>query len=693
MKKSKKNLVLAIAACTLFLTLAFGGTLAYMADTEGITNTVTVGRVNIDLEEPGYPGNDSDEVKNIIPNQEIVKDPQIENTGSNDALVFLRVEVPHETFTNEDDGTWEQKKQDLFKLKGISDQWELLRTETITGTDGKEKTSYVYGYKKALAKKSTTDKLFQKVQMKNAMESDLSGNVEDIVVTACAIQATDIPDIDLTPGSDGTIGKDTLNQVYEIFLKQSGDQKSRPADEGNKPQDGSIGQITYGLDGGTIEGAKKSYTAADYGYVPPTPTKKGFKFIGWIPTSIPTDSTGNVTFSAEWEESTARLLSGSELNKKMEKLVRFKDAITAIQQSNEKPSNAVIKDVNSLISAEDSSKPVYAWSENDIIKWWSDAEYVKADKSLSHLCNGMTDLTDISGLSAWDISETTDLSYAFCDTRIADLTPLSTWNTSNVVNMNSLFTACISLESLAGLENWNTSSVTDMSYLFSSHTSIQVNSVMKLNDITSLANWDVSNVTNMHAMFHGCINLADLSALVNWNVSNVTDMCYMFSDRWNYTSMKLTGLAGLEKWNTANVTNMSSMFYGCQLLTDLVALTNWQTGNVTNMSEMFYGCSRLADLTPLANWQTGNVTNMSGVFSHCSQLADLNGLTKWNVGSVTNMCDMFNGCQKLADTSAINNWDIANVTEFTKMFRQCPSHPTFTKRAGTWRAGTFTPAA
>lgn len=78
-----------------------------MTDTEGITNTVTVGRVNIDLEEPGYPGNDSDEVKNIIPNQEIVKDPQIENTGNNDALVFLRVEVPQETFTNEDDSTWE----------------------------------------------------------------------------------------------------------------------------------------------------------------------------------------------------------------------------------------------------------------------------------------------------------------------------------------------------------------------------------------------------------------------------------------------------------------------------------------------------------------------------------------------------------------------------------------------------------
>ena len=82
MRKSKKKLTLAIATCALTLTLAFGVTMAYMTDSEGVTNTVTVGKVNIDLEEPGYPGNDSDEVKNVIPNQEVVKDPQIENPSA-----------------------------------------------------------------------------------------------------------------------------------------------------------------------------------------------------------------------------------------------------------------------------------------------------------------------------------------------------------------------------------------------------------------------------------------------------------------------------------------------------------------------------------------------------------------------------------------------------------------------------------
>ena len=41
-------------------------------------NIATVGDVKIDLEEPGYPGNDSEEVAAILPNQEIVKDPQVE---------------------------------------------------------------------------------------------------------------------------------------------------------------------------------------------------------------------------------------------------------------------------------------------------------------------------------------------------------------------------------------------------------------------------------------------------------------------------------------------------------------------------------------------------------------------------------------------------------------------------------------
>ena len=689
MRKSKKQLLRTLIACGLVLSVAAGGTVAYLTDAETATNTFTVGKVKIDLEEPGYPGNDSDDVKNIIPNQEIVKDPQIENTGNNDALVFLRVEVPQETFTelNADNNVGEKKLQDLFKLKNVSDQWELLRTETVAGEDGKAKTSYVYGYKKILGKDATTDKLFQKVQMKNAVESDLSGNVEDIVVTACAIQATDIPDVNLTPGSDGNLSKDVLDQVYTIFLNQSGNQTSRPADEGDQNQSGKLGKISYELDGGTLaagtlteygsadygytppkptkegftfagwspasipadsagnitftaqwkgnqtsklgkisyeldegtlaDGSLTEYGSADYGYAPPKPTKKGFAFAGWSPASIPADSTGNITFTAQWEESSAELLDGESINVKMKRLAGTGSAkyttknttITAIQRTDEEPTEVVMADYNSLISTDASTKPVYAWFENGVIKWWSEAEDVNAGVNLSRLCYEMQNLTDIRGLNEWQTGKVTDMCEMFEDcSKLTDLTPLTNWQTGKVTDMSEMFYGCSNLTSLA-----------------------------------ELADWDTGHVTQMQEMFYGCSQLTDLTPLANWQTGNVTDMSNMFAGCSN-----LTGLAGLADWDTGNVTSMANMFKGCSQLTDLTPLANWQTGKVTGMCQMFEDCSQLTDLTPLANWQTGKVDNMSA---------------------------MFRNCVKLTNTVGINSWNISKVRYFEKMFTNCPSYP------------------
>ena len=660
MRKSKKQLLRALIACGLVVSVAAGGTVAYLTDAETATNTFTVGKVKIDLEEPGYPGNDSDEVKNIIPNQEIVKDPQIENTGNNDALVFIRVEIPQETFTDEDDGTGEQKKQDLFQLKGVSDQWALLRTETVAGEDGKAKTSYVYGYKKTLGKDATTDKLFQKVQMKNAVESDLSGNVEDIIVTACAIQATDIPDVNLTPGSDGNLSNDALDQVYTIFLNQSGNQTSRPSDKDDQNPTGKLGKISYALDGGTLadgslteygsanygytppkptkegftfagwspasipadsagnitftaqwkgnqtsklgkisyeldegtlaDGSLTEYGSADYGYAPPKPTKKGFAFAGWSPASIPADSTGNITFTAQWKESSAELLDGESINVKMKKLAGTGSAeyetedtaITAIQRTDEEPTEAVMADANSLISTNASTKPVYAWFENGVIKWWSEAEDVNAGESLSYLCYNMRNLTDISGLNEWQTGK----------------------------------------------------------------------------------------VTDMCKMFEDCGKLTDLTPLTNWQTGKVTDISHMF-----YNCSNLTGLAGLADWDTGNVTEMTGVFHGCSKLTDLTPLTNWQTGKVLYMTNAFYGCSNLTGLAGLADWDIGNVTYMGGMFENCSKLTDLTPLANWQTGKVTNMSAMFRNCVKLTNTVGINSWNISKVRYFEKMFTNCPSYP------------------
>ena len=579
MKKSSKKLIASVMACTLVGTLAFNGTLAYLTDTEGAANVVTVGKVQIDLEEPGYPGNNSDEVKRVIPNQEIVKDPQVENTGNNTALIYLKVDIPQENFTEMSlDGTLGEKKmQDLFALKGLDGDWELVKTEPSTNADTqKTKTTYVYAYRKPLEKGATTSKLFDKVQMKNAIENDLSGNVEDIVITACAIQATDIPGENLTADKDGYLSTATLNNVYTIFVNQSGDKDVRPADKGDRTQTGKLGTITYNLgDGASLNDALYEYSTADYGYVPPTPTRENYTFAGWEPEQIVADSVGNISFTAKWEVSTAILLSDRALQRQVKNIAGvWQTEITAFSHSNTKPEDENMTDAN-VISANNSEIPIYLWEDGKTLKWWSEAKNVKTGKYLYNLFDGYSSLKDISGLSDW--------------------------NTESVTDISNMFNDCSSLTDLSALENWNTGSV-----------------------------------TNMSNMFSNCINLTDLSGLSNWDTGSVTDMSGMF-----YRCSNLTNLRGIEGWNTESVTNMSSMFSGCGSLTDLGALENWNTGFVTKMSGMFGTCNSLTDLSALENWNTGSVTNMSSMFWNCQKLADASAINNWDITKVTDFTSMF----------------------------------------------------
>jgi len=69
-------------------------------------------------------------------------------------------------------------------------------------------------------------------------------------------------------------------------------------------------KIEYALDGGTISGTKPtSYTIEDGDVTLPTPTKTGYKFLGWsgsngavqTPVVIPSGSTGNKSYTANWQ--------------------------------------------------------------------------------------------------------------------------------------------------------------------------------------------------------------------------------------------------------------------------------------------------------------------------------------------------------------------------------------------------------
>ena len=95
---------------------------------------------------------------------------------------------------------------------------------------------------------------------------------------------------------------------------------------------------------------------------------------------------------------------------------------------------------------------------------------------------------------------------------------LSHLDTSNVKNMEEMFSQCDSLQSLTGLNNWNTSSVTSMTSMF-----YNCYSLISLD----LSGFDTSNVTDMSGMFFICLNLKELD-IRNFDMNKVTMSDMMF---------------------------------------------------------------------------------------------------------------------------------------------------------------------
>lgn len=243
----KKKIISLTAAGALICAMAFAGTYAYLSDNEGTTNTFTVGKVQVDLIEENYPGNNSNDVKNLVPNKEIAKDPKVANTGNNDAIIFASVEVPVKNVTTvAADGTKGAKEAtELFWFKQAADaqgtfanhfnntEWLELTDKETHGTKDGDTTTYVFAYKTAVAKDGKTKTIFDKVQLKNIIEGEVTqGAAQDIKVKTYAIQASEIleADADLTDTLDAT----TLGKIYEIYLKQAGSKDAKDAATSNK---------------------------------------------------------------------------------------------------------------------------------------------------------------------------------------------------------------------------------------------------------------------------------------------------------------------------------------------------------------------------------------------------------------------------------------------------------------------------
>ena len=241
MKEKLKKSVKPILSLVLVFALVFTGIFAYLTAKDSATNTFTVGNVDILLYEDDWYDHDSyadtgtktilndenendipDFAENIVPGQKIAKAPYVENTGRNEAWVYLVVSVPTatesqvlsdntgsyginttqninvtayaiqdgygeqstletvwETFGADLDGVYEAAEDTTDRIQlfsminssdeiGINDGWTQI---DMNGTDdgmvyesADGNNYYVYGYSTKLAAGASTGKLFDKVQ-------------------------------------------------------------------------------------------------------------------------------------------------------------------------------------------------------------------------------------------------------------------------------------------------------------------------------------------------------------------------------------------------------------------------------------------------------------------------------------------------------------------------------------------------
>ena len=178
---------------------------------------------------------------------------------------------------------------------------------------------------------------------------------------------------------------------------------------------------------------------------------------------------------------------------------------------------------------------------------------------------------------------------------------------------------------------WNTSNVTNMQQLFSGQ--------RFFND--PIGSWDTSNVTDMSEMFSGA--LAFNRPLNGWNVSKVTTMNDMFKKAFNFNQP-------LTSWDTSNVTSMCSVFEEAVVFNQ--PLSNWNVKKVDMMRQMFK--SAKAFNQPLNTWQVGNVVNMGNMFE--SAISFNQPLNSWDVSKVATMIDMFSNASKF--NQPLDNWNV-----------------------------------
>lgn len=201
-------------------------------------------------------------------------------------------------------------------------------------------------------------------------------------------------------------------------------------------------------------------------------------------------------------------------------------------------------------------------------------------RSVQDMFFGCSSLVDITPLKTWKLQNCQNFKGFLGATGIVNTDGLQGFTFESAYSLYGMFYSCESLTNLKGISNWDVSRIEDMSEVFSrcSH----------LTDLRPLKNWDVSNVRNMTSMFAGTTigsssggRLVSLDGLEDWDVSNVRFFNSMFSVQY-----WLNDISALSNWDVSKGTDFSNMFLGMACL-NLTAISGWNMSMANNITAMF----------------------------------------------------------------------------------------------------------
>ena len=149
---------------------------------------------------------------------------------------------------------------------------------------------------------------------------------------------------------------------------------------------------------------------------------------------------------------------------------------------------------------------------------------------------------------------------------------LSSFDTSNVENMNNMFYQCTNLRKI-NFGNIDTSLVKDMSAMFSGCRNLIY---------IDLSKFDTSSVTNMVEMFKNCKKLKSVDAS-SFNTKKVVDMFDLFGECHELLTVNLSS------FDTSKVTRFHGMFFHCYKL-KYIDIKNFVGPSTTEIGYMFDSC-------------------------------------------------------------------------------------------------------